>query len=389
MKKKIILKLIVVLVTIGIIYEGYGMIKEFTVSSRNLEEINTKDLSSNDKSIAIVLQNEDDSWEEATDRSKWPSKEDYGYMGAECTDSDGAKIDVSTILKFDIMTYHATIDTKNSIYCTLYFAKGEPALQKLQETGGEVFAGGGDHTTAVDGMYRYKGTTTAVNNNYICFGTSNKDECLANPDTYMFRIIGITSADDNTVGLKKGQLKIIKATPSNTSQKWGNREDDSSPWDSSQAKNHVTSWYNTNISGKQPNGTYWDSIVTSQKWYNADQTSTPGTVEPKTSQSAASKVALMYGTDFTNASTGTSSWLFIKNGMTGSPSSNEWTMTRYGLNDRRYWAWYVLTDGRLTYWYVDGTYAVRPVLYLQSAINLTGTGKSDDPFRIRSMNNVQ
>ena len=97
----------------------------------------------------------------------------------------------------------------------------------------------------------------------------------------------------------------------------------------------------------------------------------------------------MYGTDFTNASTGTSSWLFIKNGMTGSPSSNEWTMTRYGLNDRRYWAWYVLTDGRLTYWYVDGTYAVRPVLYLQSAINLTGTGKSDDPFRIRSMNNVQ
>ena len=250
MKKKIILKLIVVLVTIGIIYEGYGMIKEFTVSSRNLEEINTKDLSSNDKSIAIVLQNEDDSWEEATDRSKWPSKEDYGYMGAECTDSDGAKIDVSTILKFDLMTYHATIDTKNSIYCTLYFAKGEPALQKLQETGGEVFAGGGDHTTAVDGMYRYKGTTTAVNNNYICFGTSNKDECLANPDTYMFRIIGITSADDNTVGLKKGQLKIIKATPSNTSQKWGNREDDSSPWDSSQAKNHVTSWYNTNISNK-------------------------------------------------------------------------------------------------------------------------------------------
>ena len=133
MKRKILISLI----TISILLEGVFIYHLFSpTNNKELEEVNTKDLSSNDKSLAIMVQNEDDSWEEAKDRSKWPSKEDYGYMGAECTDSDGAKIDVSTILKFDLNTYHATIDTKNSIYCTLYFAKGKPLLQALEETKG-------------------------------------------------------------------------------------------------------------------------------------------------------------------------------------------------------------------------------------------------------------
>ncbi len=387
MKRKILISLI----TISILLEGVFIYHLFSpTNNKELEEVNTKDLSSNDKSLAIMVQNEDDSWEEAKDRSKWPSKEDYGYMGAECTDSDGAKIDVSTILKFDLNTYHATIDTKNSIYCTLYFAKGKPLLQALEETKGTSL----NLSTVVDGMYRYNGASTIVNNNYICFGTTDKEECLNKPDTYMYRIIGITSEDDNTIGLKKDQLKIIKAIPSSENQVWGSDFKSDTKWDSSKVKTDLTSWYNTNIKNKQPNGAYWDSMVTSQKWYNADQKSNPGNVELKTSQSAASKVALMYASDFKNAGAGTNCWLFIKNGWSGNlvPAFGELTLTRYGYYDGgdawTYYAWYVSPSAVLDWGYIDIEYSVRPVFYLQSAINLTGTGKSDNPFRIRSMNNV-
>ncbi len=56
------------------------------------------------------------------------------------------------------------------------------------------------------GMYRYQGSYEEVTNNYICFGTSSKEECLQNEDKYMYRIIGIT--DD-------GQLELIKMTALN------------------------------------------------------------------------------------------------------------------------------------------------------------------------------
>ncbi len=394
MKKDKILTIIIIIVGILILGESYNIIRTLNTKPNKIEEIETNNILSNDKSIAIWVQDsEDDEWHEADNRDSWPSPTTHGFVGAECTDSDGKEIDYTNILHFDLSTYHATIDTKNSIYCTLYFAKGRPLLQALEETKGSTL----NLTSAVDGMYRYKGTTTAVTNNYICFGTTDKDECLKTPDKYMFRIIGITSADDNTLGLKKDQLKLIKATPSSTSQVWYSNYTSDIKWDSSSTKSHVTSWYNTNIKNKQPNGTYWDSIVTSQKWYNADQTSTPGTVEPKTSQSAANKVALMYATDFNNASTGTSSWLYVKNGWSTSStlsgnSLNEWTMSRYGYYRGRdgstYEAWCVETNGGLWWYLIDYAYAVRPVFYLQSAINLTGAGTATDPFRITTKNNA-
>ena len=393
MKKKIFLRVLISLLVIVLGYESYLYGKDLSISNKP-SEVSTKDIISKNKSIAIMVQDsETDNWHEATDRNSWPSPTTHGFVGAECTDSDGASIDYTNILQFNLSTYHATIDTKNSIYCTLYFAKGRPALQALNETKGSTL----NLSTAVDGMYRYKGTTSQVINNYICFGTTDKNQCLKTPDTYMYRIIGITSAADTKLGLSANQLKIIKATPSAKEQKWGSSSSDSSPWDSSQAKNHVTTWYNTNIKGATPNGTYWDSIVTEQKWYNADQTSSPTTTEPKGSQSAKSKVALMYGTDYYNAGTqNTTNWLYVKNGwstsstLTGN-SLNEWTMSRYGYanDDGNYFrAWGVYASGYLGNPYVNNAYAVRPVFYLQSEINLTGTGKSDDPFRITTKNNA-
>ena len=55
-----------------------------------------------DKSIAIMVQDtEGDAWHEQEDRSKWPSPTTHGFVGAKCTDSEGAEIDYTTILQFN------------------------------------------------------------------------------------------------------------------------------------------------------------------------------------------------------------------------------------------------------------------------------------------------
>ncbi len=77
------------------------------------------------------------------------------------------------------------------------------------------------------GMYRYQGSYEQVKNNYICFGTSSKDECLNNKDKYMYRIIGIT---------EDGQLELIKMTALNdTGVQWNSV--DQSTWNTDVNKN--------------------------------------------------------------------------------------------------------------------------------------------------------
>ena len=207
MKKDKILTINIIIVGVLILGESYNIIRTLNIKPNKIEKIQTNNTLSNDKSIAIWVQdNEGEEWHESDNRDTWPSPTTHGFVGAECTDSDGKEIDYTNILHFDLSTYHATIDTKNSIYCTLYFAKGEPALDHLTKKGGGTF----NSTSAVDGMYRFKGTNTQVLNNYICFGTTVESTCTGTPNTYMYRIIGITSANDDLVGLKKDQIKIIK-----------------------------------------------------------------------------------------------------------------------------------------------------------------------------------
>ncbi len=388
-------KLLIILIIISILFEGVFIYHLFTpINNKELEEVNIKNLSSDDKSIAIMVQNEDDSWEEATDRSKWPSKEDYGYMGAECTDSEGTAIPSDNILKFDLMTYHATIDTKNSIYCTLYFAKGRPLLQVLEDNKGSSL----NLSAAVDGMYRYKGTTSVVNNNYICFGTVDKNECTkTSPDKYMYRIIGITSEErtennGQNIMWKKDQLKIIKAIPSNELQIWYTDYSSAKEWDLTDVKRYLNETFYDNIKDVKQNGTYWDSIITTHSWYNVVYSSVPN-AEPTTLLTEYSKIGLMYATDYKNSGDeNANNWLHIKNGLSSISNTytntNEWTMSRSGFYLGGYCPWDIHPDGTLYRDYVNGPYAVRPVFYLQPQINLTGTGKADDPFRIRSMNNV-
>ncbi len=322
-------------------------------------------------------------------------------MGAECSDSEGAPIDWEKVLTFSLANQTATIKTKQTAYCTLYFAKGTPALDWLRKKGGETFAGGGEHTTAVDGLYRFKGTNTQVLNNYICFGTVVESECLKSPETYMYRIIGITSEADTTIGLYANQLKIIKTIPSRTNQKWYRDSALVTPWDDSDLKTYLNgTTENENSDGflqtiiDGTDGNYWINTISNHHWYNGEKkvSEYPNTVpaiEPKTSYTIESKIGLMYASDYFNAyGKSTSNWLYIKNGWSSNTDIDEWTMTSYGHDYYNYLAWIIHTRDSLIKDYAALEHAVRPVFYLRPGINLKSEGTKEHPYLITTMSNV-
>ena len=263
-----------------------------------------------------------------------------------------------------------------------------------------LFEKGGDTFKEKSGMLRFIGTKDEVTNNYICFGTDNTETCKNNPDEFMYRIIGVTSEDDNTINLPTNSLKIIKATPSSESQKWNSKQSqadcivdgiDKCTWDDSDIKTYLNGTNSDQFLGavQWESPAYWKGLITSQKWYNVDQPSTPTASAGPTDSTTTNlyQIGLMYATDYINAAwTNTSNWLFITNGWNGNTSNDEWTLSRYGYHSLvgSYRAWYVASGGYLTYYSLTNSLAVRPVFYLQSNITLTGEGNTENPFIIHS-----
>ena len=381
MKKKIVLIITLIILSIFIISESKTLIKTLTNTNKEFENVKTINIFDNkDKTLSIMLQEDGTTFKEAEDRSKWPDVASYIFDKAECTDSEGNSIDYKSVLTFNLDTKTTTIKTKNTVYCTLYFVKGKETLTLLQAKGSGTFI-------EKSGMYRFVGTSSQVKNNYICFGTTILNDCTSKPSTYMYRIIGMTKDSDTNIDLHAGQLKIIKATPSKSDQKWNSNKLTGQKWETSSVKNYLNGEFLNTIKNGT-NGIYWNKLITNQNWYIKDQDrkNSPGAtsepVEEKTTNP--SQIALMYATDYMNAnSASTSNWLFIQNGWSTNSAVPEWTMTRYGNEWDYFSAWLVLKDGTMSGSSgVDGSYSVRPVFYLKPGILLTGDGSTTDPFRI-------
>ena len=394
-KKKILISIVVILLLVEAI--SLYLLYKPNNKSKILEDIKTIDVfKEKDKSLAIMVQNEgenDFGWHEAEDRTQWPDKTKYTYVGTECTDSEGVKIPTTSVLTFNETTYTAHIKTKQTIYCTLYFAKGRPALEVLK---GHATGGSSATTfteTNVDGMYRYKGTAAQVTNNYICFGTTNIDTCtktgVDNRDKYLYRIIGITDNNVNTgLELEAGQLKIIRAIPSKTGQAWTSDYESDVQWDSAEVKTCLNGTFLNTIDAE------WKTLIDNPLWWIGDKTSTGGT-ETTSKKSKNYQIGLMYQSDYYNSwtySSNTNSWLHITNGRsdvsTTYGSTYEWTMTRYGRYLGYFWPWYVDRSGSLSSDSATGTSAVRPVFYLTNEIGLVGEGTETNPFIITSKANA-
>ena len=77
--------------------------------------------------------------------------------------------------------------------------------------------------------YRYVGSgavgTDTNPNNFICFGTTDKSECTANQDKYMYRVLGVFSDVKGENQVKLIKYKQLINTTWNSSQSDVNWED--------------------------------------------------------------------------------------------------------------------------------------------------------------------
>ena len=245
----------------------------------------------------------------------------------------------------------------------------------------------GLNTEMQGGLYRFQGTNV---NNYICFGTTDKDTCVGNTDRYMYRIIGINS---------NKQVKLIKKESlSGTMQWYGDYHYDKS-WPQSSIYSNVNGGRFLTNSTYMPSG--WSDKIATMSWKYGVVTNLNVTAENMYStenswtNAISAKIALMYLHDYyyampngnnclSNHSTCASSWIFVRNSDPGTHEAHEWTMTRAGHNGTCYMLNRIDAGGSPAQNCLSFSRSVRPVFYLNSdVIYLSGTGTASDPFIIQ------
>ncbi len=186
-------KNILIILSIGIVL----IISMFFAFNKSYEyhelpKVKVKDTLKN-KQFALMLEQDNGEYQES--EGELPTE---GYVfnanKSGCTDINGKIIDGA--LNYDYATYTVLVDTSKTSYCYLYYDK-EPNIGYLRSK---------DNNSQLTkeltgGMYRYQGADNVFN--WICFGTSNQEECKRDYDKYMYRIIGITP---------EGQLYLLKET---------------------------------------------------------------------------------------------------------------------------------------------------------------------------------
>ena len=214
-------KFIIITLMIISLYTIYKLPRLFIKKGYELfPEVKLKEIK-NSKTFSIMILNEMGDGYVEYKENNWPSEE-YEFKEAKCTDNNG--ILVENAITFEKET--VILETDKTVSCTLYFDKFVPlnlkklcedydnmqqCLEQEKENVGKIKALSQE---LVGGMHRYQGVGNEdyaeganvpfVDNNYICFGTNNKDECTSEngTDKYMYQIIGI---DD------EGKMKLIKA----------------------------------------------------------------------------------------------------------------------------------------------------------------------------------
>ena len=269
--------------------------------------------------------------------------------------------------------------------------------------------------------YRYVGSgavgTDTNPKNFICFGTTDKTECVANQDKYMYRVLGIFSDANGDNHVKLIKYKQLISTVWNDTNSDVNWEDSTlyaslndsefltnttydylqnTTW-SNRIENWTWSAVNTKtITNSGPN--YMSNIALTQVYLHEMNRSTKTTmVGTWTTPSA--KIGLMYASDYilslgtkalsltgstsANATNLKAGWVHQSNNDT-TKGTYEWTLSRYGAdNNSIFFAWSVYSSGGIGNTSVTGSRGVRPVFYLTTdVVYSSGTGSVDDPFII-------
>ncbi len=384
------------------------------VQLRDIEE-NKKDKKS---SFAIMLEQDDGSYDVSSSNSFNQPGYVFNSERSGCIDINGNKIADS--LSYNDTTKSIVVSVSSTAYCYAYFDK-QSGTDKLISTG-ELWQSGLDG----DG-YRYTGTNP---NNYICFGTTDKTTCTGNTDAYMYRIIGVFESG----GTK--YMKLIKKEALNSTSTW-NSSNSNVDWEGSTLysaingntyltnttympsgwSNRIKDWTWRELNTKtyessgthyqytSPKGIYQNEIL---KANNSSITCANGSDSDGTSARCAvgelktkvAKIGLMYASDYalslgsealsltggtyTNRTKLKTGWMHLSNNDSGALVPEEWTISRVGNASGYYLAWDVSSNGIVFDDYVNYTYSVRPVFYLNSdEVIASGIGIIDDPFILK------
>ena len=282
--------------------------------------------------------------------------------------------------------------------------------------------------------YRYIGSgavgTSTNPNNFICFGTTDKSECTANQDKYMYRVLGVLSDANGENHVKLIKYKQLVSTT------WNSTNVDVN-WEGSTLYTSLNgSGFLTNTTYDYLQSTTWLNKIENWTWSAVntksyeDQTNNPNYYYSttkgiylnemhktssetlcKTSGGTAincnggawtnptAKIGLMYASDYAlslgssalaltgntsaNQATLKTGWMHQSNNDTAK-SQYEWTLSRRGARGGAFCAWRVDSDGDVYDGSVSGSGGVRPVFYLTSnQAYLGGNGSLDDPLMIQ------
>ena len=265
--------------------------------------------------------------------------------------------------------------------------------------------------------YRYVGSggynTNTSPENFICFGTTSMEECKANEEKYLYRIIGVFPDEEGNqhIKLKKfNQLNQIK---------WNNEKADVNWQDSTLYENLNGSYFLTNTKYEYLQNAFWLNKIENWKWtaVNTKTASNSGpnyynTLKPsqiylhemnrsiKTSSVGEwthpkGRIGLIYASDYAlslgiqslsisgstydNREMLKTGWLNpLNNG-----GNHEWTMARFGFYIDTYEVWDIDTSGAIDGNSVTDTLNVSPVFYLTSNIYYkSGNGSYNNPYII-------
>ncbi len=401
-----------------------------------IPEVKLKEMVNKDKAMAIMISNDGNNYQEYKSDT-WPGN-GYKFKEAKCIDNNGSEIK-------EAVTYEngkITLTTNKTIYCTLYFDyKG--TINILRENDPNKVLS----STEVGGMYRYQGVGTEegiddthkfVDNNYICFGTDNKEKCTNDEDHYMYRIIGIT---------EEGQLYLIKMKGveegNNKIFQWNSK------YQSPDCDGNACEWPNADIykrlNGTNSNGNpvfvnnsiyeymvdgnIWYSKIENHNWMYGDVDGTvsyaiidgetvygvrnnglilyeiESGIKPtrryekidgnwqyvkhqwSSDKSVYAKIGLMYLHDYSLAydiernwynDYDANNWLFINNNKT----TTDWLITNQGgYSDGRRHAWIICDNGWIDQYTLTTRSTIRPTFYLSSTIKIaSGSGTISDPY---------
>ncbi len=291
-----------------------------------------------------------------------------------------------------------------------------------------------------DTLRRFQGTNDTIKNNYICFGTTNKNECLEDEEHHMYRIMGIDTFTN--------ELKIIKKDSlGNNLFQWSRSYDDNVIWPDTESYKAINGTNFLNNNDYVPNNLdiNWYDLISDHQWLYGDlvtantksiinffevesgkksslyyvkaESDSLGRTETVATNGGYKGTVTYYypvdnvWTDFVNAkigilnysdfylayantyiispAIGLSNWIHINN---NGVRKSELLLSRRGYYYE--YAFYAQS-------YINGTYSpseglaghynfgqafyVRPVFYLSSNITLLGTGTKDDPYIIKKV----